>query len=106
MILTFLIRSFPGSYNDRLLQLRNDKLYPHDDEIMKDIMGPSTLVPVENPEYFEQNEPKGASNGNVDIFPWKDGNGVSYYNDISNLDKSRRELQPLMHEDPNSETTV
>lgn len=95
-----------GSYNDRLLQLRNDKLYPHDDEIMKDIMGPSTLVPVENPEYFEQNEPKGASNGNVDIFPWKDGNGVSYYNDISNLDKSRRELQPLMHEDPNSETTV
>lgn len=100
-----------GSYNDHLLQLQNDEMYhpmpsTGDNEIMKDIMGAATLVPVENPEYFEQNESKGASQGNVDIFPWKEGNGVSYYNDISKLDKSRRELQPLMLDDPNSETTV
>ncbi|CAI9728992.1 epidermal growth factor receptor-like isoform X2 [Octopus vulgaris] len=80
---------------------------PTNDELMKDILGATTMASVENPEYFEQNNRNLSIPGVGNNFSWKDGNGVTYYNDIPKLDKARQEFQqPFIMGDVNSETRV
>ncbi|GAB1603004.1 epidermal growth factor receptor-like isoform X1 [Argonauta hians] len=81
---------------------------PTNNELMKDILGATTMASVENPEYFEQNNRNGSIPVAGEGFLWKNGNGVTYYNDIPKFDKAaRQDLQPLIIvPDINSETRV
>ncbi|GAB1602446.1 epidermal growth factor receptor-like isoform X2 [Argonauta hians] len=75
---------------------------PTNNELMKHILGATTMASVENPEYFEDSFP-GAGNDSKK----KDASDISYYNDISKFDKpAQPELKPLVPVSSSSEMKV
>ncbi|XP_014767891.1 epidermal growth factor receptor isoform X1 [Octopus bimaculoides] len=97
--------SNPAAYIDFNDTYKNN-YEPTNDELMKDILGATTMASVENPEYFEQNNTTDHLPGASDSFQKGNDNDIPYYNDISKLEKGPQVLKSLVPDDNTSETKV